>query len=291
MTQPPFDPTPPPAPAFPPVQQYGPPQGAAPAAPNAAHFPAPGQLVPEGDKSFVATWILSYLLGMFGVDRFYLGKVGTGLAKLFTLGGLGIWWLVDLIITLAGGQRDKLGRRLAGYEQHKKLAWIVTGALVALGFIINALTPKAEAPEPRKLTSSVTIEEQEEEAEVKEAVEPAPAPTPEPTPEPAPEPVVPVEFKSALTKAGTYSKLMHMSKAGIYEQLVSEYGEKFSPEAAQYAIDNVVADWNANALEKAKTYQSMMAMSPEAIRDQLTSEYGEGFTQEEADYAIQHLAP
>ena len=47
---------------------------------------------------------------------------------------------------------------------------------------------------------------------------------------------------------------MHMSKAGIYDQLTSEYGEQFSAEAAQYAIDNVTADWNANALEKAKSY-------------------------------------
>ncbi len=82
---------------------------------------------------------------------------------------------------------------------------------------------------------------------------------------------------------------MHMSKAGIYDQLTSEYGEKFSPEAAQYAVDNVKADWNANALAKAKEYQDSMAMSPEAIRDQLTSDYGEKFTPSEADYAIQHL--
>lgn len=81
-----------------------------------------------------------------------------------------------------------------------------------------------------------------------------------------------------------------MSKQGIYEQLTSEYGEQFSAEAAQYAVDNVQADWNANALAKAESYQSDMNMSPEAIREQLTSEYGEQFTAEEADYAIQHLS-
>ena len=80
-----------------------------------------------------------------------------------------------------------------------------------------------------------------------------------------------------------------MSKAGLYEQLTSEYGERFTPEAAQYAIDNVQADWNANALAKARTYQEIAAMSPAAIRDQLTSEYGERFTAEEAEYALQHL--
>ncbi len=100
---------------------------------------------------------------------------------------------------------------------------------------------------------------------------------------------VPTEYKSALTKAKSYSDTMHMSKQGIYDQLTSEYGEKFSAEAAQYAIDNVKADWNANALAKAKTYQDQMSMSPSAIHDQLTSEYGEKFTKEEADYAIANL--
>ena len=100
---------------------------------------------------------------------------------------------------------------------------------------------------------------------------------------------VPKEYESALKKAETYSDTMHMSKVGIYDQLVSEYGENFSEEAAQYAIDNIQADWKANALEKAKIYQDTMDMSPEAIRDQLTSEYGEGFTKEEADYAIKNL--
>ena len=49
------------------------------------------------EKSFVATLILCLLLGGFGVHRFYVGKVGTGIFMLLTLGGLGIWALVDLI--------------------------------------------------------------------------------------------------------------------------------------------------------------------------------------------------
>lgn len=100
---------------------------------------------------------------------------------------------------------------------------------------------------------------------------------------------VPTEYKSALKKAKVYSDTMHMSKDGIYDQLTSEYGEKFPADAAQYAIDNVEADWNANALEKAKTYQDSMAMSSSAIYDQLISEYGEKFTAEQAQYAVDNL--
>ena len=97
------------------------------------------------------------------------------------------------------------------------------------------------------------------------------------------------EYTNALRKAEEYSKTMHMSKRGIYDQLTSEYGEKFPADAAQYAIDNMQADWNANALEKAKTYQKSMSMSKRDIYDQLISDYGEKFTKEEAQYAIDHL--
>ena len=99
---------------------------------------------------------------------------------------------------------------------------------------------------------------------------------------------VPSEYISALKNAETYSEHMHMSKEGIRKQLTSEYGEQFSEEAANYAIENLDADWNENALETAKNYRDSMNMSPSAIHDQLTSEYGEQFTSEEADYAIEH---
>lgn len=97
------------------------------------------------------------------------------------------------------------------------------------------------------------------------------------------------EFKNALTKAEIYSKTMHMSKQAIYDQLTSEYGEQFPADAAQYAIDNMNADFQINALMKAKLYQETMSMSTSAIYDQLISEFGEKFTVKEAQYAIEHL--
>lgn len=50
---------------------------------------------------------------------------------------------------------------------------------------------------------------------------------------------IPSEYKTALKKAKSYDELMHMSKAAIYDQLISEYGDKFTAEEAQYAIDNL----------------------------------------------------
>ena len=95
------------------------------------------------------------------------------------------------------------------------------------------------------------------------------------------------EEKNALKKAETYSDSLHMSKQGIYNQLTSSV-EGFSKEAAQYAIDNIEADWNKNALEKAKSYQTSLSMSSKAIYNQLISSV-EGFTKSEAQYAIDNL--
>ncbi|WP_101588397.1 TM2 domain-containing protein [Brevibacterium jeotgali] len=93
----------------------------------------------ESDKSFVVTWLLGWLLGSFGADRFYLGKIGTAIAKLLTAGGLGIWALVDLIMHLVGATKDKEGRRLTGYDQHKKKAWIITIGVWLVGIVLNII--------------------------------------------------------------------------------------------------------------------------------------------------------
>lgn len=98
-----------------------------------------------------------------------------------------------------------------------------------------------------------------------------------------------IEYMGALRKATLYANQMHMSKKALHEQLISEFGEQFTIEAADYAVEKVKADWKENALRKAKMYQSQMNMSRKAVYDQLISEYGEKFTKEEADYALEHL--
>ena len=63
----------------------------------------------NSEKSFVATLLLCVLLGVFGVHRFYVGKVGTGIIQLLTFGGLGIWQLVDTIVIAVQKFKDSKG--------------------------------------------------------------------------------------------------------------------------------------------------------------------------------------
>ena len=62
------------------------------------------------EKSYIATLLFAFFLGCLGVHRFYVGKVGTGLLMLFTLGGFGIWAIIDTILIAVGEFRDKEGR-------------------------------------------------------------------------------------------------------------------------------------------------------------------------------------
>ncbi|WP_285248082.1 TM2 domain-containing protein [Pseudarthrobacter sp. efr-133-R2A-89] len=110
--------------------------------PRGEYPPEANPQVPYGDgprKSFVATWLLSLLLGTFGADRFYLGKTGSAVAKLLTAGGLGIWAIVDLVMTLTGNTRDIHGRPLEGYPETRKKAWIITAVVWLAGAITGTV--------------------------------------------------------------------------------------------------------------------------------------------------------
>jgi TM2 domain-containing membrane protein YozV len=64
------------------------------------------------DKSRLAVTLFSFFLGTLGIHRFYLGKIGTGIAMIFTAGGLGIWSLIDFIMAVSGSMKDKDGRKI-----------------------------------------------------------------------------------------------------------------------------------------------------------------------------------
>lgn len=71
-----------------------------------------GSAVGVSPKSWVAALLLCFFLGGLGVHRFYVGKVGTGIVQLLTLGGFGIWALIDFIIIIVGSFKDSEGRVL-----------------------------------------------------------------------------------------------------------------------------------------------------------------------------------
>lgn len=145
--------------------------------PGGAQIPAPPQVMPESHKSFLVTWLLSGFLGIFGADRFYLGKVGSALGKLLTLGGLGVWAVVDLGLVLFGEQRDTQGRQLRGYREHRGSALTVTAVFLVIGMGAG-------------ITGLVTIPQ-------------ALAPRTEPTPEAEPEPTV---QEWAVAEFGTFEE-------------------------------------------------------------------------------------
>ena len=168
----------------------------------------------------------------------------------------------------------------AGRPWWKKKRFVIPLAIVALFVVLAVLNP----PPPESAGSATALPSAPSApatstpalSQTTQAAEPTTA-------------EVPAEYASALVKAQMYSDTMHMSKAKLTEQLTSEFGEKFPKAAADYAVEHVNADWNANALAKAKSYRDGMHMSNAAIRKQLVSEYGEQFTAAEADYAMREL--
>ena len=74
--------------------------------------PVERTLFPAQGKSWVVTLLLAFFGGAFGLHRFYVGKIATGILMLVTFGGLGFWVIIDLIRIVLGGFDDAEGRPL-----------------------------------------------------------------------------------------------------------------------------------------------------------------------------------
>jgi hypothetical protein len=73
------------------------------------------------DKSRGVALVLAGILGIFGGHRFYAGKPVSGVLMVCTLGGLGLWWLYDVILITAGAFRDEEGKRLVRWWESSPL--------------------------------------------------------------------------------------------------------------------------------------------------------------------------
>lgn len=82
---------------------------------TSSQYPVQASQIPGvfSDKSYTTALILSIFLGGLGIDRFYLGYTGLGVAKLLTFGGCGVWALIDLILIAMRNVPDSDGRPLS----------------------------------------------------------------------------------------------------------------------------------------------------------------------------------
>jgi len=75
---------------------------------------SPSFEIPSKENKWLICLLLCWFLGVFGIHRFYTGHTGIGVVQLLTLGGCGIWALIDFIIIVTGNFKDAQGNPIKG---------------------------------------------------------------------------------------------------------------------------------------------------------------------------------
>lgn len=97
-----------------------------------------------------------------------------------------------------------------------------------------------------------------------------------------------MQQKNAVRSAKQYLSFQGFSRAGLIDQLSSEYGDKYSVSDATVAVDTLNVDWNKQSVRSAKNYIKMMGFSCQGLIDQLSSDAGDKYTYAQARYGAQH---
>lgn len=92
---------------------------------------------PNGERSYVVTLLLAFFLGFLGVHRFYTGYIMIGVVQLLTLGGCGIWTLIDLISVALNKYKDADGKDLAN---HNPGCGLIVLIVVGVTFLLGGLS-------------------------------------------------------------------------------------------------------------------------------------------------------
>jgi hypothetical protein len=151
--------------------------------------------------------------------------------------------------------------------------FVIGGISVAAG---GSDDGKADVPQHAAAQTAPKVEMPKAEQPAEEAA---------PQPEPAPQPQYTVSQENAIESAESYLDMSGFSRAGLIDQLSSQYGEGFPTADAVFAVNHIDVDWNAQAVKSAKSYLDMGGFSRAGLIDQLSSPYGEQFTVAQATYA------
>ena len=212
----------------------------------------------SSQKDFMTAAMLSLFLGMFGVDRFYLGKVGTGILKLITLGGLGIWYLIDLILILTGSMRSKNNQLLGNRKKNLKLALIIT-AVILLASAVTGITNSSKQATITTTKVSNTTETKPKQAE--------PAQT---QPVQAVQPVTPKTWTQVATFSGNSSKRTEsFTLSGADAKL------KYTQTGGEYASTYVYIVKKGDSLEKSGGFPEVTITGNKTDETMLTKEAGD----------------